>query len=351
MTNESLRFDCAGGCYFCAPNERTKLGVNSKMTMHANLADNGSRLSRRSAWLPLFLMTLLGTVAVTNEAQELPKKAASASSASSETSTAKPPWGRIVMVGASATAGFTESEPLGGPTTPQYRLCRYVDAALMSPHEPAQNFGDRLFFIQPEAAGRYQIEQALKAKPTLLVGIDFLFWFCYGDGLTDKDRLQQFEKGLKLLESVQCPLVLGDIPDASAATNDILSVEAVPSIAAMSAANRRLKEWAASRRQVVVVSLSEFMRNAMANHAITVHGQTLPEGKTRVLLQEDKLHPSPPGCAVLALIILDAVQSTRPGRSVGDIRWDPKEVFRLGFNGAQAPPSHSPKPGTHAVGK
>ena len=78
----------------------------------------------------------------------------------------------------------------------------------MAPHEPVQNFGDRLFFVQPEAAGRYQIEQALKAKPTLLVGIDFLFWFCYGDGSTDKDRLQRFEKGLKLLESVECLLRL-----------------------------------------------------------------------------------------------------------------------------------------------
>src|SRR5262245_18863259 len=122
------------------------------------------------------------------------------------------PWGRIVMVGASASAGFTESEPLGGPKTPQYRLSCYLESALVAPHEPVQNLANAMFFIQPEAAGRYQIDQALQARPTLLVGIDFLFWFCYSEGPTDKDRLQRFERGLKLLEAVPCPLVLGDIP-------------------------------------------------------------------------------------------------------------------------------------------
>src|SRR5438552_5353607 len=198
--------------------------------------------------------------------------------APAETKTAQPPWGRIVMVGASATAGFTESEPMGGPTTQQYRLSRYLDAALLVPHKPAQNLAHAMFFLQPEAVGRDQIDEALKARPTLVVGIDFLFWFCYGDGPTDKDRLRRFEKGLKLLEAVRCPLILGDIPDASGATNGMLQADQVPSVAAMSAANRRLKGWAATRPQVVIVSLSGFMRSVMANQAFTIHGQTLPEG-------------------------------------------------------------------------
>src|SRR5437660_2169066 len=297
------------------------------MILQTNLTGNGSRFARRAAWLAVLVMALLGSAVVTAKAQHEPKPA---STPHAETNAAKPTWGRIVMVGASATAGFTESEPLGGPTTPQYRLSRYVDAALLAPHEPVQNFGDRLFFVQPDAAGRYQIEQALKAKPTLLVGIDFLFWFCYGDGPTDKDRLQRFENGLKLLEAVPCPLVLGDIPDASGASNDMLPADQIPSAETMSAANRRLKQWAATRRQVVIVSLSGFMRTAMANQALTIHGHTVPEGKTRDLLQSDKLHPSALGSAVLALAILDALQSTRPAHSAAEVRWNPKEVFRLG---------------------
>jgi hypothetical protein len=247
------------------------------------------------------------------------------------------------MVGASASAGFTESEPLGGPKTSQYRLSRYLDAALLVAHEPVQNLANAMFFIQPEAAGRYQIDQALKSKPTLVIGVDFLFWFCYGEGPTDTDRLQRFENGLKLLEAVQCPLVLGDIPDASGASNDMLPADLIPSAETMSAANRRLKQWAAPRRQIVIVSLSGFMRTAMADQALTIHGHTVPKRKTRDLLQSDKLHPSALGSAVLALAILDAFQSGRPAQSAVEVRWNPEEVFRLGFKG---PPSKPAKQGT-----
>jgi len=250
------------------------------------------------------------------------------------------------MVGASATAGFIESEPLGGPKTEQYRLSRYLDAALLAAHEPVQNLANAMFFLQPEAAGRYQIDQALQARPTLVVGIDFLFWFCYGEDPTEKGRLQRFEQGLKLLETVPCPLIVGDIPDASGASIDMLPADQIPSIETMSVANRRLKEWAAGRRQVVIVSLSAFMRAAMANQALTIHGHALPEGKTRVLLQSDRLHPSAFGSAVLALAILDAFQSTWSAHSAAEVRWNPEEVFRLGLNASKEPPNNPAKQGT-----
>src|SRR5438445_9679591 len=138
-----------------------------------NLPGIGSRYSRRARWLVLLLLAFSGPAAVTGETDK-PPTPASAPFAPAHSAAAKPPWGRIVMVGASASAGFTESEPLGGPKTLQYRLSRYVDAALLAPHEPVQNFGDRLFFVQPDAAGRYQIELALQSKPTTVLGIDLL---------------------------------------------------------------------------------------------------------------------------------------------------------------------------------
>src|SRR5438876_8213005 len=99
------------------------------------------------------------------------------------------------------------------------------------------------------------------------------------------------------------------------ASNDMLPADQIPSAETMSAANRRLKEWAASRRQRVTVSLAGFIPNAMANEALTIHGHTLPEGKPRDLLQSDKLHLSALGSAVLALAILGAFQSGRPAQS------------------------------------
>jgi len=296
---------------------------------------SGSRYSRRPAWFLALLLALSGPAAVKGGTEKPPP--GSTSSGDKTRSAAPSPWGRIVTVGASASAGFTESEPLGGPKTLQHRLSRYLDAALLPAHEPVQNLANAMFFIQPEAAGRYQIDQALQASPTLVIGIDFLFWFCYGEGPTDKDRLQRFEKGLKLLETVPCPLVLGDIPDASGASNDMLPADQIPSSQTMSAANQRLKEWAAGRRQVVIVSLSGFMRTAMADKALTIHGHTMPAGKTRALLQSDRLHPSAFGSAVLALATLDAFQSTRPPHSTAEVCWNPEEVFRSGLATSQAP--------------
>lgn len=247
------------------------------------------------------------------------------------------PWNRVVMIGASASAGFVFSEPFGGTNTAKCRLNHYLEAALKAPHEPVKNLANALFFLLPEPAGRMQIEQAVEARPTLVVGVDFLFWFCYGQGTNDAERLSRFDGGLKLLDSVKCPLVLGSIPDASYATNTgIISPAQVPSPAALAAANARLKTWAAARPQVALVPLSEFMQTAMANEALTVHGQTLPAGKTRAILQSDFLHPAPRGAAWLALGILDALISQEPGFAAADVRWNAEEVFRLGSESALA---------------
>jgi len=254
------------------------------------------------------------------------------------------------MVGASASAGFTAAEPLGGPNTAQYRLNCYIDAAIVVPHQEIQNLASTFFFMQPEAEGKKQIELALERKPTLLLGVDFLFWFCYGEGHTDQERLRRFETGLKLCEFFLCPLVLGDIPDASGALTGMLSPDEVPRPTALSAANHRLHAWAGSHPNVVVLPLSNFMATVAANRPLMVHGYPLPQGRTAILLQDDRLHPSPPGCAVLALLSLDAFQSQRPAITSSEVRWDPKEVFRIAYSTAQGSPAKPSKPDTPPVG-
>jgi hypothetical protein len=235
----------------------------------------------------------------------------------------------MVMIGASATAGFTMFEPFGGTNTEKLRLNHFLDAALAAPHGPIRNFASARFFIRPEVMGREQIEQATNAQPSVLIGADFLFWYCYGEGATDEDRLGRFEQGLKLLEAIRCPLVLGDLPDASAAVGIMLTEDQVPSARARAAANRRLKEWAAARPHVVVVPLSNFMHAAMGNEALTLHRKVIEAGQTRALLQFDKLHPSAQGCATLALAIVEALQQAHPAQFAGEVRWEAAEVMRL----------------------
>ena len=241
------------------------------------------------------------------------------------------PWSKIVVIGASASGGFVLSEPFGGTNTTRCKLNYYLDAAVTAPHAPVKNFATALLFLSPDALAAQEIEAATNSRPTLVIGVDFLFWFCYGDGPTDADRARHFEAGLKLLERIPCPLVVGDIPDASSATNTgIISVAQVPSETARRAANARLKQWAAARPQVAVVPLAEFMQAVKANAAIKLHNGSLPAGKTRALLQADGLHPNPRGAAVLSLGILDALTKSQKRFSAAAVDWNPDEVFQRG---------------------
>jgi hypothetical protein len=245
------------------------------------------------------------------------------------------PWNKIVVIGASASAGFVLSEPFGGTNTTNCKLRFYLDAAITAPHAPLKDFSSALLFLSPVAFSQQQIEAAVAAKPTLVIGVDFLFWSCYGGGLSDAERLQRFEDGLKLLEKIPCPLVVGDIPDASAATNSgIISADQVANAKVRAAANARLKQWAAARTQVEIVPLADFMRKVAANQAVTVHGLKFVAGRTRAFLQEDQLHPTPPGAALLTLGILDALVACDPEFSAKDIRWSPKEVYQRGYRAA-----------------
>ena len=245
---------------------------------------------------------------------------------------AESPWNRIVVIGASASAGFVLAEPLGGPETIHCKLRFYLDSAIAAAHPPLRDFSTALMFLNADALGPHQVDAAVAAKPTLVIGVDFLFWSCYGGGLTDAGRMRRFEDGLKLLDQIHCPLVLGDIPDASAATNSgIISPDMLADAAVRAAANARLKIWAAARPSVAIVPLARFMRVISANQAVTVHSRKYAAGKTRIFLQNDQLHPTPRGAALLALGIMDALVKKDPEFPAQDIRWNQSEVFRRGY--------------------
>ncbi len=244
---------------------------------------------------------------------------------------AETPWARVVVIGASASAGFVLSEPFGGTNTDHCKLNHYLDAAIIPPHARVKNLASAMFFLSPDALAVQETEAATNARPTLVVAPDFLFWFCYGAGDGDAERAAHFQAGLKALEKIRCPLLVGDIPDASSATNSgIISAEQVPSETARRAANARLKNWAAAHPQVTIVPLAEFMRATKADAAIKIHGTVLPAGTTRALLQDDGLHPNPRGAAVLSLGILDAYVKAHPKISAKAIRWNAPEVCRRG---------------------
>ncbi len=261
-------------------------------------------------------------------------------------------WQRVVVIGASASSGFILSEPFGGTNTDKCRLSPYLDTAIAAPHEPLKNLATPVLFMSPEAIAGQEVEAATNKNPTLVVAVDFLFWFCYGQGHTDADRAARLEYGLKLLERIPCPLVIGDIPDASQATNSgIISVAQVPSETARAAANKRLRAWAATRPDVSVVPLSHFMTAVKTDAAIHGRHVAVPAGKTHLLLQSDQLHPTPSGAALLALGILEIFVERHKDISAGVINWDLEDVLRRGEEASMSDrrnlkPAIEPQPGS-----
>jgi hypothetical protein len=301
--------------------------------MNANLHSTISTVRSRATWL--FLALLAGAQSVT--ATESPATSAPATPSVSTSVSATQAFQRIVVIGASASAGFHKSELFGGPKSRQTRLSSYLNAAISPEHEPVQNLANAFFWLGAETEGRKQINKALHLQPSLLVGVDFLFWFCYGRR-SDDERLLKLEAGLKLLDLVDCPLVVGDIPDASAAVPEMLRREDVPSAEMLLQANERLKQWASKHPNVVLLPLAKFMCAAMDNAAIQVRDHTFANGETAALLQSDKLHPTPLGTAVLALSALDALCSKHHKLSADVIQWHPQSLCALALTNLVAVP-------------
>ncbi len=219
---------------------------------------------------------------------------------------------RIVMLGASATSGFDESEPLGGPKTPQYLFANYIEAALTGAHEPVATQASALLFLQTREIMEKQIAATVVAKPTLVIGLDALFWFCYGAGMDAEQRTALFDEGLRLLERIDAPLIVGDIPDAAKAVGGILGKAELPEPATIAVCNERLKSWAAARKNVTIFPVARVMTAAAANEEVVLAGHTWETGKSGALVRSDRLHPSRHALAALAIATLDAAGSALP---------------------------------------
>lgn len=213
---------------------------------------------------------------------------------------------KVFLIGASVSAGFCTDEALGGSRTPEFRFRNYLDAALTGAHEPVVSEASKLLFFDPGKSLGKQVEAANAAQPSLVLGLDALFWFCYGSGQTSDQRLAHFEEGLKLLEKIDLPLVVGDLPDASRAVGGILSQDEMPEPEILVRCNQRLKSWASGRPNVVLFPLAEMMKATGAGEEFTFAGRTWAKGKSGELLQGDHLHPSPAGLAALAVATLQA---------------------------------------------
>lgn len=204
------------------------------------------------------------------------------------------PLKRIGIMGASVSAGFGLD----------VNLAAVIDEAVKTSHEIIDTASNS-FFMEPRVVGRKAIEQLKARKATVAIGLDYFFWFSYG-ALGIEERFSLLRTGCALADQLECPIVVGDIPDMSASVGSMLRAEQVPSREELRALNKHLYAWAAERPHVHVIPLSAWIDTLNNEKPIVVEGwkRTFKKGE---LMQDDKLHANEKGLALLAIKCLETL--------------------------------------------
>ena len=227
---------------------------------------------------------------------------------------------RIAVIGASMSAGFG----LVGPADKPLGFDAVLAKALLVTPVDVVNRASLMFFMDPEQSGRSCVDKLLAEPPSLVVGLDFLFWYAYGKQLGEAEHLARLDLGLAQLDRFQCPILVGDLPDMShalEAERPMLMASQVPDAAALKAMNAHLAAWARERPRVTVVPLAGFTARMLSGDAIELRGNRWEDATERVL-QPDLLHPSLAGTIGVALLALDALDRAREDVTAEMVRWD-----------------------------
>jgi len=228
---------------------------------------------------------------------------------------------RPVIVGASLSDGFDLRDfgiPFLSPKSKQLGMHHYLQQARKTEGERILNLGSNWMFVAPDSKGDYQVKKAREANPTVVFAVDFLFWYLYGNersrtaedrGLT---RLEFFEKGLAKLATLECPVVVGNIPDAEKSVGLILAPGQYPGAENIATANRRLDRWLKEHPKMVKVDLAGFHRLAINDEEIKVGDLLMPAGRTReACMQWDLLHPTPEGIKAIVKVAMAALEESQ----------------------------------------
>ena len=216
---------------------------------------------------------------------------------------------RPYIIGASVSDGYEHTERFGGPRSDALALDIYLKKIIKSPQLKCTNLGKRFCFIHPLGISHQQVSVALKNKPSVVIAVDQLFWQLYGNFSSSEQRLKTFQAALKKLDPITCPLVIGNIPDASHSLGKMLAASQIPDIETIDTANKILNAWVKKRTNTAIIDLAAFMKCSVSNQEIKLKHITYPAGTTKKFLQTDMLHPTAAGAMALSYAVIESLQT------------------------------------------
>ena len=209
-------------------------------------------------------------------------------------------FARVAVIGASVSAGFGV---LG--------ITEVLDPAIREPHAMG-DFAELLLFQDPFVLGGRQIDRAVAFEPTVVFALDFLFWYAYGYGWTLAERERSLDAGLRALERLRVPVLVGDLPDMTGAAEWMLAPEQIPPRPELDALNLRLRRWAEGRPDVLVVPLGQWTAPLRGAAPVSVDEAHLAVDPHE-LMSPDGLHPNTAGLRYLLRKTLAEILERFPG--------------------------------------
>ena len=226
------------------------------------------------------------------------------------------PIKRVAVVGASASAGFgiivMKQSPIGrlpGSWTLANTLRTSSQNSIVM-----IDLGSSMFFLSPQETGERLFERAVKVEPDLVVAIDFLFWYCYGNRGVDgtrkrtlEERMRMLDVGLAVLDTYDGPIIVGDIPDMSGAIGRMLSRAQVPRPDALAALNARIQAWVEERPRARLFPLAEIIDNLGKGEPFAIGEHHWDRQMLAQVLQRDQLHPTIDGQIALIQVLAEII--------------------------------------------
>lgn len=216
------------------------------------------------------------------------------------------PWEQVVVIGASTSAGFGTAAEVKGRAE-DVAISDLCEAMILKKHQPVRNLADKMFFTDPKGTAGAQVEAALKAEPSALLAVDFLFWFVYGSK-SDEERASDLEEGLALLEKFSCPVLIGGFPDMTDAVGKVLQPGQVPDPEVLKKLNNRVVAWSQTHKNVTLIPMCRMHADLRAGKGVKSGKCEWKPHSVDALLQKDRLHPTVEGLALLTAMCLESLQ-------------------------------------------
>ena len=240
---------------------------------------------------------------------------------------------KVAVIGASISAGFRLGDGADPFADSKIQLADVIGASLLLEHQRIVNAADPSFFFAPVKKSEKALATLKDAQPTMIVALDYLFWFGYGVK-EEQQRTLDLDKGLAGLAQFTCPILLGDLPDMTLASDTpdpvfgkpLLQKAAVPQAATLKALNEKITAFAQEHKNVVLVPLADLTAKLQSDAEITVHGNKYPKGSIDKLMQGDRLHTTLEGTCAVWLFALDTWLAREKSVQATNFEFDVKKL-------------------------